>query len=129
MFSRKNQAEKTAEEAWEHLQGAWSTAGDSAGRAAGRAGRKSRKLAGQAGDRVTYVTDEAWARANAAASALAGRRARRPWGLIVAVGLVGIAAGWVAASTARAALERQAENEEIELAETAVVVTPVPDER
>ncbi|GGN29049.1 hypothetical protein FHR83_007799 [Actinoplanes campanulatus] len=125
MFSRKNQAEKTAEEAWEHLQSAWATAGKSAG----RAGRKSRKVAGRAGDRVTYVTDEAWARANAAASALAGRRPRRPWGVIVAAGLVGIAAGWVAAGTARAALERQAENEEIELAETAVMVTPAPDER
>ncbi|MBW6436662.1 hypothetical protein KZ829_23245 [Actinoplanes hulinensis] len=125
MFSRKNQAEKTAEEAWEQLQSAWATAGDSAG----RAGRKSRKLAGRAGDRVTYVTDEAWVRANAAASALAGRRPRRPWGLIVVAGLVGIAAGWVAAGTARAALERQAENEEIELAETAVVVTPAPGER
>ncbi|MBO3738370.1 hypothetical protein [Actinoplanes flavus] len=125
MFSRKNQAEKTADEAWEHLQSAWATAGESAG----RAGRTSRKLAGRAGDRVSYVTDEAWARANAAASALAGRRPARPWGLIVAIGLVGVAVGWVAAGTARAALERQAENEEIELAETAVVVTPTYDER
>jgi hypothetical protein len=35
-----------------------------------------------------------------------------------------VAAGWAAASTVRAALERQAENEELELAETAIVVTP-----
>ncbi|MEV0902571.1 hypothetical protein [Actinoplanes sp. NPDC049802] len=126
MFSRKNRAEKTAEEAWEHLQSAWATAGDNAGRAAGR---RSRKLAGRAGDRVTSVTDEAWTRANAAASALAGHRPARPWGLIVAIGLAGVAAGWAAAGAARAALERQAENEEIELAETAVVVTPTYDQR
>ena len=47
-----------------------------------------------------------------------------PWGLIIGVGLLGAALGWAAATTARAALERQAENEELELAETAVVVTP-----
>jgi hypothetical protein len=128
MFARKNRAEKTADEAWEHLSSAWTTAGDTAGKAAGKAGRGSRKLATLAGDRVTSVTDEAVARAAAAADALAGRRPARPWGLIVAVALAGVAAGWAAASAARAALERQAENEEIELAETAVVVTPTYDD-
>ncbi|GAA4963450.1 hypothetical protein [Actinoplanes utahensis] len=124
MFANRNRA---AEEAWEQLSHAWATAGDSAGKAAGKAGRTSRKLAGTAGDRVTSVTHEARSRANAAADALAGRRPRRPWGLILVVGLAGVAAGWAAASSARAALERQAENEEIELAETAVVVTPTYD--
>jgi len=124
MFTRKNRTARTAEEAWEQLSHAWATAGDNAG----RAGRKSRELAGTAGDRVTSVTQEARLRANAAADALAGRRARRPWGLILVVGLAGVAAGWAAASSARAALERQAENEEMELAETAVVVTPTYDD-
>ncbi|GIF11680.1 hypothetical protein [Actinoplanes teichomyceticus] len=98
---------------------------------AAKANRKSHKLARKAGRKGTYLAiraggaaDEAWTRANAAAGALAGRKPGRPWGLITGVGLLGLAAGWVAASTARAALERQAENEQLELAETAVVVTP-----
>jgi hypothetical protein len=124
MFAGKNRAERTAEEAWEHLSSAWSTAGENAG----RAGRRGRRLASRAGGRVTSATDEALARASAAADALAGRRPARPWGLIVAVGVVAAAAGWALASAARAALERQAENEEIELAETAVVVTPTYDD-
>jgi hypothetical protein len=124
MFAKRNRAERTAEEAWEHLSGAWSTAGNSAG----KAGRRGRLLAERAGDRVTSVTDEALTRAAAAADALAGRRPARPWALIAGVGLIGAVIGWAAASTARAALERQAENEEIELAETAVVVTPTYDD-
>jgi ElaB/YqjD/DUF883 family membrane-anchored ribosome-binding protein len=124
MFARKNRAERTAEEAWEHLSSAWTSAGDSAG----KAGRKGRRLAARAGDRVTSVTDEAVSRATAAADALAGRRPARPWTLIAGVGLFGVLVGWAVASTARAALERQAENEEFELAETAVVVTPTYDD-
>ena len=124
MFTSKNRAARNAEEAWEQLSHVWTTAGENAG----RAGRKSRALAGTAGDRVTSVTHEARQRATAAADALAGRRPRRPWGLVLVFGLAGVAAGWAAASSARAALERQAENEEIELAETAVVVTPTYDD-
>jgi hypothetical protein len=123
MFAKRNRAERTAEEAWEHLSNAWASAGDSAG----RAGRKGRRLAVRAGDRVTTVTDEALTRAAAAADALAGRRPARPWTLIAAIGLIGAVTGWVVANVARAALERQAESEEIELAETAVVVTPTYD--
>lgn len=112
----------------------------------GRAGRKSAKfsakarknallasaagsLAGAAGaaGKVNAAADEAWTRANAAANALAGRKPGLPWGLIAGVGLLGAALGWAAATTARAALERQAEQEELELAETAVVVTPTYD--
>ena len=112
----------------------------------GRAGRKSAKfgakartnalLAGAAGGlagaagaagKVNAAADEAWTRANAAANALAGRKPGLPWGLLVGAGLLGAAIGWAAATTARAALERQAEQEELELAETAVVVTPTYD--
>ncbi|MET0426795.1 MAG: hypothetical protein ABW046_23205 [Actinoplanes sp.] len=89
----------------------------------GRASKKGNRLVGAASGKA----DEAWSRANAAAAALAGHKPRRPWGLIAGIGLLGLAAGWAAASSARAALERQAENEELELAETAVVVTPTFD--
>jgi len=91
-----------------------------------KASRKSAKLADKATTQVNAVANEAWARANAAANALAGRRPRLPWGLIIGARLIAAALGWAAATTARAALERQAENEELELAETAVIVTPAP---
>jgi hypothetical protein len=91
-----------------------------------KASRKGAELTGKAGRRVNAVAEEAWSRANAAANALAGNRPGLPWGLIIGAGLIGVALGWAAATTARAALERQAENEELELTETAVVVTPAP---
>jgi len=150
MFSRKNKAEQTAAQAWDYLSSAVTTAGDSAKEAgrhtvdvtsstaaklADQAGRKSSKfadqaskksvkLSGKANKKVNKAAEEAWTRANLAANALAGNKPGTPWGLIIGVGLLGAALGWAAATTARAALERQAENEELELAETAVVVTP-----
>jgi hypothetical protein len=92
----------------------------------GKASRKGAELTGKASRRVNAVADEAWARANAAANALAGHRPGLPWSLIIGAGLIGAALGWAAATTARAALERQAENEALELTETAVTVTPAP---
>ena len=139
MFSRKDRAERTAAQAWDYLSSAMTAAGESArdvgkhtaeaasakaSELAGKAGKTSAKLAGKASSKVT---DEAWARANAAANALAGRRPPVPWRLLVGFGLIGVALGWVAATAARAALERQAEKEELELTETAVVVTPTYD--
>jgi hypothetical protein len=114
-------------------------ASTTSGKLAGKAGRKGSKLVDRAGKKGSKLTDkasrkagaagnEAWARANAAASALAGRRPGLPWGLIAGFSLIGVAVGWAAATTARAALERQAENEELELAETAVIVTPTFDD-
>jgi hypothetical protein len=87
---------------------------------AARAGKKSNKLGKKAGG----TADEAWTRANAAAAALAGRRPGRPWGLIAGVALLGAAIGWAVANSANTALRRQAEEEELELAETAIIVTP-----
>ncbi|MEV6348518.1 hypothetical protein [Actinoplanes sp. NPDC051851] len=121
MFAtRKNQAERTASQAWEHLSAAVTATG-----------RRSRPLADRASGaadeawrRAELAADEAWRRAELAADALAGRRPGRPWALIAGAGLLGLAAGWAAATTARAALERQAENERLELAESTVVVTP-----
>ena len=113
-------------------------AGSMAAGLATAASKKSSKLAKQAAkrsaklskdssklvDKTSKKADVAWARANAAANALSGAKPPLPWGLIFGVGLLGAALGWAAATTARAALERRAENEELELAETAVVVTP-----
>lgn len=142
MFSRKNRAERTAAQAWEYLSSAMAAAGGSArdvgkhtadvagakaSELADKASRKSSKLADKASSTVNAVADEAWARANAAANALAGRKPPRPWSLFAGIALIGAALGWAAATTARAALERKAENEELELAESAVVVTPTYD--
>jgi hypothetical protein len=139
MFSHKNKSERTAAQAWDYLSSAMAAAGESAreaGRytadvagstAAGlsdRASRTGSKLADKASRKASAARTEAWARANAAANALAGRKPGMPWLTIIGFGLIGVAIGWAAATTARAALERQAENEERELAETAVVVTP-----
>jgi len=134
MFSTSSKAEQTAEQAWEYLTSAMSTAGDTAAKAASVAGDKASKAAYVAGDKASRAAsraggrsqdwaDEAWRRANAAADALAGRRPGRPWGAIVLAGLAGVAVGWAAAAYARRALARQAAEEEQELAQTAVIVT------
>jgi hypothetical protein len=153
MFSQKNRAERTAAQAWDYLSSAMAAAGGSAreagrhtadvtsskatlaadkasghaSRYADRAAKTGSKLADKASTKVNSIADEAWARANAAANALAGRRPGLPWGLLIGAGLIGVAVGWATASITRAALERQAENEELELAETAIVVTPTYD--
>jgi hypothetical protein len=90
----------------------------------GKAGKQSSQLADKAGKKASSAGNEAWSRANNAANALAGRKPGTPWGLVIGFTLIGVAVGWAAATTARAAMERQAENEELELAETAVIVTP-----
>jgi hypothetical protein len=90
---------------------------------ADKAGKRGAALADQVGNRAGSVADEAWQRANAAANALAGKRPGLPWGLIIGVGVLGVTLGWVAAATARAAIARQAENDELELAETTAAPT------
>ena len=107
MFSTSSKAERTAEEAWEYLSSAMSSAGEAASVAT---------------DRGHDLADEAWRRAVAAADAQAGRRPGRPWGLLALTALAGVAAGWAAAAYARRALARQAAQEEQELAETATIV-------
>ncbi|MDY7086361.1 MAG: hypothetical protein SYR96_14775 [Actinomycetota bacterium] len=144
MFSSRTKSERTAAQAWEYLSAAMAAAGDTArdtgDKAAKLAGKasdqghrlagKSHKLAGKGhklAGKASGKADLAWNRANAAAAALAGRKPSRPWGLILGAGLLGAAVGYAVATSARAALERQAEQEELELAETAVVVTPTYD--
>jgi hypothetical protein len=111
-----SKAERTAAQAWDYLSSAMA---DTASKAASVAGEKGHELAGLAGGKA----DEAWARANAAAAALAGRKQSTPWGLVIAAGLVGAVVGYAAATYARVALAKQAEAEERELNDTAVIVT------
>jgi hypothetical protein len=102
---------------------------------ASRASRKSAALASQVGRTSTALAglasekaDEAWTRANAAADALAGRKPRTPWRLIIGAALLGTALGWAAAGLARAVEQLQAAKEELEAAENVVVVTPAYEE-
>ncbi|GID31031.1 hypothetical protein [Paractinoplanes brasiliensis] len=144
MFSSRTKSERTAAQAWEYLSAAMAAAGDTArdtgdkaAKLAGKASDQGHKLAGKShklagkghklAGKASGKADLAWTRANAAAAALAGRKPSRPWGLILGAGLLGAAVGYAVATSARAALERQAEQEELELAETAVVVTPTYD--
>jgi hypothetical protein len=101
-------------------KGARKDAGKKGRKLAKQATKKSQKLTGKA----EKVGGEAWSRANAAADALAGRNKGLPWGTILGFSLIGVGLGWAAATAGRAALERQAEVEERELAETATIVTP-----
>jgi uncharacterized protein YjbJ (UPF0337 family) len=124
--STLSKAERTAAQAWDYLSSAMA---DTASRAASVAGDKSHELAGKsqqwAGrsqELAGKASDVAWARANAAAAALAGRKPSTPWGLLLAAGLVGAAVGFAAATYTRTALAKQAEAEERELNETAVIV-------
>ena len=153
MLSRKTKAERSAADAWEYLSSAVTAASESARDAgshavdvtsttatklAGRAQKKSSKfaaeaadrgveLAGKAGRKAAAAREEARIRALLAADALVGKRPGVPWGLVLGAALVGAAIGWAAATAAQARLERTAEAEELELAETAVVVTPKYD--
>lgn len=116
--SRKSQATKAAEDAWDYL----TSAVDSAGGAAKYAGRRSADFAGDAGSRVGSVADEAWERANRAYDALAGRRSSPSWLWLVAVGVAGAAVGWLAATAGpkavSAAVDRLNEDDEEILAPT-----------
>jgi hypothetical protein len=123
MSATKKKAERTAADAWDYLSSAMAAASDTAGRAASVAGDKSQDLAGKG----QGLAGEAWARANAAAAALAGNRPRRPWGLIALAGVAGLAVGLLAAGAARRAIARDAEAEERELADTGVIITPTPE--
>jgi hypothetical protein len=94
---------------------------------ADQAGKRSAAIADQVSSRAGSAADEAWQRANAAANALAGKKPGLPWGLIVCAGVLGVALGWAAAATARAAIARQAENDELEMAERETATIPTFD--
>ena len=115
---------KLADEAGRRSAKLADEAGRRSAKLADEAGRRTAALADVAGSRAGAVADEAWARANAAANALAGRRPPLPWALLLGAGLLGVAIGWVAASTAQAAMTRRVENEELEQAEEST--TPLP---
>jgi hypothetical protein len=110
------------------LSGLAATASKKARKARKTAGKKGSKLSGRAQKKVNKAADEAWSRANLAANALSGSKPGRSWGLVIGAGLLGVAVGWVAATAGRAAVARRAEDEERELAETGLIITPAEEQ-
>ncbi|MEH1170123.1 hypothetical protein V6V47_32585 [Micromonospora sp. CPCC 205539] len=107
LLDRRSKPERIADQAWEHLASAVSSAGDSVldtvRDTARSARRNSSDLADGAGDLVGSAADEARRRASLAFDALAGRRPALPWTLLIGAALVGAAIGWAVGSAARAA--------------------------
>ncbi|MFD0822815.1 hypothetical protein ACFQ0D_31835, partial [Micromonospora zhanjiangensis] len=78
LLERRSRTERIADQAWQHLVAAVTSAGDTV-RDTARDTARSAKLSGtdladEARDRVGSAADEAWQRATRAFDALAGRR-------------------------------------------------------
>ncbi|MEO3779448.1 hypothetical protein ABGB16_21915 [Micromonospora sp. B11E3] len=106
LLERRGRPERIADQAWQHLLSAVSSAGDTVRDTARSARRGGSGLAGEAGDLVGSAADEARRRAVLAFDALAGRRPALPWALLIGAALVGAAVGWAAGTAARAAGSR-----------------------
>jgi len=127
MFGKKDtrarRAERIAGQAWSTLVSAVDDAGSATRTATRTARNRAVSTADDVGDRVGSATREARRRANRAYDALAGRPAPRPWGWLAAVGLVGVAVGWVATAFGR---QLAARSDELAL-ERSVMDTPSVD--
>ncbi|WP_406042125.1 hypothetical protein OG799_01025 [Micromonospora sp. NBC_00898] len=110
----RRRPERIADQAWQHLVSAVSSAGDSVRDTARSARRGGSGLAGDATDLVGSAAEEARRRATLAFDALAGRRPAPPWTLLISTALVGAALGWAAGTAARAAGSRTRDADEIE---------------
>jgi ElaB/YqjD/DUF883 family membrane-anchored ribosome-binding protein len=110
-LKRKSRAEQIASDAWENLVDAMSTAGDLAASWGGQASDVASDLAERAQSRGSDLADkaqrragdaagEAWVRAGNAFDALAGKKARTPWGWVALGVLGGIAIGYAIATAA-----------------------------
>ncbi|MCM0678522.1 hypothetical protein NCC78_28175 [Micromonospora phytophila] len=106
LLDRRGKPERIADQAWQHLLSAVSSAGDSVRDTARSARRSGSGFADDAGDLVGSAADEARRRATLAFEALAGRRPALPWTLLISAALVGAAIGWAAGTAARAAGSR-----------------------
>ncbi|MEU4640387.1 hypothetical protein [Micromonospora sp. NPDC023814] len=106
LLDRRSKPERIADQAWQNLVSAVSSAGDSVRDTARSARRGGSGLTDEAGDLVGSAADEARRRATLAFDALAGRRPTLPWTLLIGAALVGAAIGWAAGTAARAAGSR-----------------------
>jgi hypothetical protein len=84
-------------QAWDNLTGAVETARHSTRLAS----RRAAGFVDDASGRVGSGAKEARRRADLALDALAGKRPATPWGMLVVVATLGVAAGWVVTTFAR----------------------------
>lgn len=121
----RRRPERIADQAWQHLVSAVSSAGDSVRDTARSARRGGSGLADDATDLVGSAAEEARRRATLAFDALAGRRPALPWTLLIGTALVGAALGWAAGTAARAAGSRTRDADEIEFVDVDRPNSPV----
>lgn len=121
----RRRPERIADQAWQHLASAVSSAGDSVRDTARSARRGGSGLADDATDLVGSAAEEARRRATLAFDALAGRRPALPWTLLISTALVGAALGWAAGTAARAAGSRTRDADEIEFVDVDRPNSPV----
>ncbi|MFG2100757.1 hypothetical protein ACGFJ5_09140 [Micromonospora echinaurantiaca] len=125
LLDRRSKPERIADQAWQQLVSAVSSAGDSVRDTARSARRGGSGLADGAGDLVGSAADEARRRASLAFDALAGRRPALPWTLLIAAALAGAAIGWAAGTAARAAGSRDRAADDIEFVDVDRPNSPV----
>jgi hypothetical protein len=94
--TRRRKAERIAGQAWDQLSAAVESAESS-----------TRRQYADTSKKISNSTKEARKRAARAYAALAGRRQRTPWQWLAAATLVGAAAGWVATTVTRRAMNGQ----------------------
>ncbi|MFC4150503.1 hypothetical protein ACFO0M_29980 [Micromonospora mangrovi] len=121
----RRKPERIADQAWQNLVSAVSSAGDSVRDTARTARRGGSGLADEATDLVGSAADEARRRATLAFDALAGRRPALPWTLLISAALVGAAIGWAAGTAARAAGSRERAVDDIEFVDVDRPNSPV----
>lgn len=121
----RRRPERIADQAWQHLVSAVSSAGDSVRDTARSARRGGSGLADDATGLVGSAAEEARRRATLAFDALAGRRPALPWTLLISTALVGAALGWAAGTAARAAGSRTRDADEIEFVDVDRPNSPV----
>ncbi|MGR6321399.1 hypothetical protein Q2K19_18755 [Micromonospora soli] len=125
LLDRRSKPERIADQAWEQLLSAVSSAGDSVRDAARSARRNGAGLTDDATGLVGSAAEEARRRASLAFDALAGRRPALPWTLLIAAALAGAALGWAAGTAARAAGSGVRELDEIEFVDVDRPDSPV----
>ncbi|MCI4062029.1 hypothetical protein MRQ36_05390 [Micromonospora sp. R77] len=121
----RRKPERIADQAWQNLVSAVSSAGDSVRDTARSARRGGSGFADDATDLVGSAADEARRRATLAFDALAGRRPALPWTLLISAALVGAAIGWAAGTAARAAGSRDRTTDDIEFVDVDRPNSPV----
>jgi hypothetical protein len=105
--TRRQRTERIAGQAWDHL----TSAVDAAESSVRTAKKRTKSIYEDTSNRIESGSREAKARAQDAYDALLGRRRRgTSWGWLVAATAAGMAAGWVATTLGRRAIDTTADD-------------------